>query len=159
MRSSPGNHCHHERKPERGGDVSPRVEEVEHSLKALLIKIHVCKMAPWRVTAVTQFPVCPAGFKKKKCRTVISAPLVLVMGSDHIITVDPHAYQIQGAIVTCNDFYKSLLFHSKFRGAFLSGGTVTSFPGCRETKMVTSSVNILTVEFALMDEEKEKEMK
>ena len=90
---------------------------------------------------------------------MISAPLVLVMGSDHIITVDQHAYQIQGAIVTCHDFYKSLLFHSKFRGAFLSGGTVTSFPGCRETKMVTSSVNILTVEFALMDEEKEKEMK
>ena len=46
---------------------------------------------------------------------MISAPLVLVMGSDHIITVDPHAYQIQGAIVTCNDFYKSLLFHREQR--------------------------------------------
>lgn len=79
---------------------------------------------------------------------MISAQLVLVMGSDctHLPIRSRDPWLHPG-----DDFYKSLPFHSRFRGESPSGGA-----GCRETKRVTSSVDSLTVGFALIDEEEKK---
>jgi ribose-phosphate pyrophosphokinase len=75
--------------------------EVNDNLMELLIMINACKIASAeRVTAVIPCYPYARQDKKDKSRAPISAKLVAnmlsVAGTDHIITMDLHASQIQG---------------------------------------------------------------
>ncbi|XP_018570547.1 ribose-phosphate pyrophosphokinase 1 isoform X3 [Anoplophora glabripennis] len=139
--------------------------EVNDNLMELLIMINACKIASAsRVTAV--IPCYPYARQDKKdkvsSRAPISAKLVAnmlsVAGTDHIITMDLHASQIQGFFdIPVDNLYAepAVLKWIKENISEWRNSIIVS-PDAGGAKRVTSIADRLNVEFALIHKERKK---
>uniref|UniRef100_A0A6A7FNR4 Ribose-phosphate pyrophosphokinase 2 n=2 Tax=Hirondellea gigas TaxID=1518452 RepID=A0A6A7FNR4_9CRUS len=136
---------------------------INDNLMEMLIMINACKIASAaRVTAVIPcFPYARQD-KKDKSRAPISAKLVAnmlsVAGTDHIITMDLHASQIQGFFdIPVDNLYAepAVLKWIKENISDWKNSIIVS-PDAGGAKRVTSIADRLNVEFALIHKERKK---
>lgn len=137
--------------------------EVNDNLMELLVMIHTCKNASAeRVTAVIPcFPYARQD-KKDKSRAPITAKLVAnmlsVAGTDHIITMDLHASQIQGFFdIPVDNLYAEPAVLKWIREN-IDGwqNSVIVSPDAGGAKRVTATADRLNVDFALIHKERKK---
>ncbi|KAL8562191.1 Ribose-phosphate pyrophosphokinase 1 [Nucella lapillus] len=137
--------------------------EVNDMLMELLIMINACKTASAsRVTAVIPcFPYARQD-KKDKSRAPISAKLVAnmlsVAGTDHIITMDLHASQIQGFFdIPVDNLYAepAVLLWIRENIPEWHNCCIVS-PDAGGAKRVTAIADRLNVDFALIHKERKK---
>ncbi|XP_076468332.1 ribose-phosphate pyrophosphokinase 2-like isoform X2 [Babylonia areolata] len=137
--------------------------EVNDMLMELLIMINACKTASaGRVTAVIPcFPYARQD-KKDKSRAPISAKLVAnmlsVAGTDHIITMDLHASQIQGFFdIPVDNLYAepAVLLWIRENIPEWRDCCIVS-PDAGGAKRVTAIADRLNVDFALIHKERKK---
>jgi len=137
--------------------------EVNDNLMELLIMINACKIASAeRVTAVIPCYPYARQDKKDKSRAPISAKLVAnmlsVAGTDHIITMDLHASQIQGFFdIPVDNLYAepAVLKWIKENISEWKNACIVS-PDAGGAKRVTAIADRLNVEFALIHKERKK---
>ncbi|XP_014667652.1 PREDICTED: ribose-phosphate pyrophosphokinase 2-like [Priapulus caudatus] len=129
----------------------------------LLVMINACKIASaTRITAVIPcFPYARQD-KKDKSRAPITAKLVAnmlsVAGTDHIITMDLHASQIQGFFeIPVDNLYAepAVMKWIKENISDWKNACIVS-PDAGGAKRVTSIADQLNVEFALIHKERKK---
>ena len=137
--------------------------EVNDNLMELLIMINACKIASAeRITAVIPcFPYARQD-KKDKSRAPISAKLVAnmltVAGTDHVITMDLHASQIQGFFdIPVDNLYAepAVLKWIKENISEWKNACIVS-PDAGGAKRVTAIADRLNVDFALIHKERKK---
>ncbi|KAL7668513.1 hypothetical protein ACOME3_009211 [Neoechinorhynchus agilis] len=136
---------------------------VNDDVMELLVMINACKMASaGRVVAVlTSYPYARQD-KKDKSRAPISAKLLANMithsGADHIITMDLHAYQIQGFFdVPCDNLIAEPVVIKWIRENIPDFyNSVLVSPDAGGVKRVASIADKLNVEFAMIHKERKR---
>ncbi|OAF66183.1 hypothetical protein A3Q56_06108 [Intoshia linei] len=150
----------------RGEDVyiiQSAFGEVNEVMMELLIMIHACKIASaHRVTAVLPLFPYSRQDKKDRSRAPISAKLIAnmlsVAGTDHIITMDLHASQIQGFFdIPVDNLYAEPTVIAWIRENVPDWrSSIVVSPDAGGAKRVASIADKLNIDFALIHKERRK---
>jgi len=137
--------------------------QINDNLMEMLIMINACKIASAaRVTAVIPCYPYARQDKKDKSRAPITAKLVAnmlaVAGTDHIITMDLHASQIQGFLdIPVDNLYAEPAVLQWIRENIQEWkNSIIVSPDAGGAKRVTSIADRLNVDFALIHKERKK---
>ncbi|KAJ8666922.1 hypothetical protein QAD02_008584 [Eretmocerus hayati] len=135
--------------------------EVNDNLMELMIMINACKIASAaRITAVIPYFPYARQDKKDKIRTPISAKLIAnmlsVAGTDHVITMDLHASQIQAFFdIPVDNLYAEPQILKWIKDNIPEWKkSVIVAPDAESVKRVTSVADRLSVDFALIHKER-----